>query len=972
MVQRGVVPQQHQLKRQAVMATDTALKCTLFNARSLMNKLSALHTLLDTHSYDCIFITESWLYPEVPNGLLDPKHEYSVFRNDRSKHRGGGVCVFIASGLNCHEITLSSSEHFDNEAIDLMMFDVAGKMNKCRFVLVYRRPVDGAIGNAAAAKLCDIMGRHLNRDGPTIILGDTNCPGIDWSYGCPPSSNVELCIYDFCQSNGFSQCVREATRGPNTLDVVCINEPILLSSISVQPPFVDSDHDSVDFQLLFNSETSDENGGTKFKRYLWSQGNYDAMAEYLNDVNWPDLFTVNFTPDEIWKAFCDHLDAAIDLFVPAVEVQSRPRIKARQYPRHIRRLLARKLTVWRAYKSNRSDSRLKERYEQITADCCNAIRKHEMYIENKVINTANIGTFYKHVNKRLSSRSNVAALVTSSGEVAQTDMDKAEVLNNFFSSVCTDDDGQQPTFTPVATVDDGINTVRFDAARLLAAAHRIKTKSATSSGPDGYPVILLKNTIGALAQPLAQMYNSFMSVGKMPSSWKYATVTPIYKKGPSSDPGNYRPVSQTSVFAKLMERIMVSDITDYLLRKKIITKHQHGFITRKSTSTNLLETLSDWTIAVDNKLTQTVIYVDFSKAFDSVCHAKLKTKLTGCGINGDLLNIIADFLTDRQQRTRVGQKLSNSCFLRSGIVQGSCLGPVLFLIFINDLVKIFDPEVTPKLYADDVKIYTTIQSNVDNNRLQQNINRMAQWANTWQLSISIKKCQAMHITRKRDQSALESTFCIDTNPLPTADVVRDLGVEVDPELKFSTHISHIVRKALTRSYLLRRCFVSRDTATLVRAFKVYVRPIVEYCSVVWSPHLIKDIAMLESVQRKFTKRLPGLWNVEYTQRLKRLGLERLDVRRLRIDLVMAYKILFGHVMVDSTQFFTLSHNTITRGHNYKLYAPAISSDTRKYFFSNRIVQIWNELPVQTDFSTLKRFKNSISKVDLTKYCADLQ
>ena len=116
-----------------------------------------------------------------------------------------------------------------------------------------------------------------------------------------------------------------------------------------------------------------------------------------------------------------------------------------------------------------------------------------------------------------------------------------------------------------------------------------------------------------------------------------------------------------------MERIIVSDITDYLLRKKIIAKHQHGFIARKSTSTNLLEMLSDWRIAVDNKLTQTVIYVYFSKAFDSVCNAKLKTKLTGCGINGDLLNVIADFLTDRQQRTRVGQKLSNSCFLRSGI-----------------------------------------------------------------------------------------------------------------------------------------------------------------------------------------------------------------------------------------------------------------------------------------------------------------
>ena len=212
---------------------------------------------------------------------------------------------------------------------------------------------------------------------------------------------------------------------------------------------------------------------------------------------------------------------------------------------------------------------------------------------------------------------------------------------------------------------------------------------------------------------------------------------------------------------------------------------------------------------------------------------------------------------------------------------------------------------------------------------------------------------------------------INTEPLPSTDLASDLGVEVDSDLKFSTHINHIARKASTRCYLLRRCFTSRDTATLVRAFAVYVRPIVEYCSVVWSPHLIKDIELLESVQRRFTKRLPGLWNVEYTQRLKAVGLERLDVRRVRFDLIMAYKIIFGLVRVDSSQFFTPSHNTATRGHSYKLYAPAVATDLRKYFFANRVVSVWNDLPTNTDFGSLSRFKNYISKLDLTKYCIEL-
>lgn len=162
--------------------------------------------------------------------------------------------------------------------------------------------------------------------------------------------------------------------------------------------------------------------------------------------------------------------------------------------------------------------------------------------------------------------------------------------------------------------------------------------------------------------------------------------------------------------------------------------------------------------------------------------------------------------------------------------------------------------------------------------------------------------------------------------------MSDLGVSVDGELKFSAHINQMTRKAHTRSKLLMKTFVSRDTSMLVKAFKVYVRPILEYASTVWSPHLVQDIESIESVQRRFTKRLPGQWNVPYTERLKAVGLERLDVRRLQQDLIMTYKILFGLTCLDRSQFFNLSPHTSTRGHDYKLFMPNVASDTRKYFF----------------------------------------
>lgn len=955
------------------------LRCKLFNARSIMNKkLPDWHNVLYCGDYNCIFVTESWLYPAVPNGLLDPKNQYTILRNDRSIHKGGGVCVFVSNELRLHELSLVESEHFADEEVDVAIFDIISKSSKCRFILVYRRPKHGAIGGNAARQLCKIMGRHLNCSGPVFILGDLNCPSIDWNFSRPPSSSAELPIYEFCLSNGFTQCVDEATRGNHTLDVVCTNEPFRISNISVQPPFVDSDHDSVEFQVLLYGEvnvTDTDNkcgGGDTAKHYLWSQGDYDALSEYLNSIDWQQMLVANLTPDTIWSAFCEILDSAVDMFVPSINVTATgKKFKPRHYPKHIRNLLARKLAVWKTYKTNRSDAQLKSKYNKLQSDCSDAIRKFEMCKENKVINSGNIGDFYKYVNKRMSSRSAVGALMMPGGDVAQNDADKANVLNDHFGAVCTHDDGSDPKLASPSTPGQGINSVQFDSSKLLSAVRRIKTKSSTSCGPDGYPVILLRSTAGVLAQPLSDIFTSFMSVGKLPSVWKTATVTPIYKKGPSADPSNYRPVSQTSIFCKLLERVLVADVTTYMKNRGFITKHQHGFINGRSTTTNLLESLSDWTFAIDNKTTQTVIYVDFSKAFDSVSHPKLITKLQGYGIQGDLLHLITDFLTGRTQRTRVGRCLSNSINITSGVVQGSCLGPLLFLIFINDLAGIFDSTIKPKLYADDLKLYATVESSLDSDRLQRNIDRMVEWSDYWQLSISIKKCQVLQVGSSR-HNAFAPTYSIGPNVLPNCDTVTDLGVTVDHELKFSPHINLMVRKALTRSNLLMKCFLSRDRSTLVRAFVVYIRPMLEYCSCIWSPHLTKDIEAIESVQRRYTKRLSCLRHVSYEDRLETVGLERLDVRRLRADLIMTYKIVFGLTCLQFADFFEVSPSRITRGHAFKLFVSGASyADARKYFFSVRITKIWNDLPINTDFSTLCHFKHSILNIDLKKYCMSL-
>ena len=154
--------------------------------------------------------------------------------------------------------------------------------------------------------------------------------------------------------------------------------------------------------------------------------------------------------------------------------------------------------------------------------------------------------------------------------------------------------------------------------------------------------------------------------------------------------------------------MITAELSEYLLSKGLITRHQHGFLVKHSTTTNLLQSLNDWTLVVENRHSQTIVYVDFARAFDTVSHDRLQLKLQAYGVSGQLLSLILNFLRDRTQVTKVGCHISQSVSLTSGVVQGSCLGPLLFLIYINDLVAVFNANVTPKLYADDLKLYASL------------------------------------------------------------------------------------------------------------------------------------------------------------------------------------------------------------------------------------------------------------------------
>ena len=464
-------------------------------------------------------------------------------------------------------------------------------------------------------------------------------------------------LCDCSMSSSLMQCVNEPTREDHILDVVLTNEPSIVTRISTDLPFSTSDHNTVEFDLFFKA-TSRTDMSQTVRKYLWKKADYNALNSYLYNYRWDQLFSVNFTADNIWNAFTEVLNYAISLFVPSVEtrINGLSRKQFKRYPSLIRQLASRKQCLWRRLRQNPSNADLRSTYKTVAIQYKRAVCDYEIRIEKSVIDSKNTGSFYKYVNSKTTTQGNINILIDDNGTIISDNDGKAELLNSYFGSIIS---GAAPNTARPSNISKrvpnhtSIDSIDFTPTKLIATSKKIKAKKTTD--PDGYSNILLKQVIPSLAYPLSLMYNSFLSISQIPAAWKRAIITPIHKKGPTSNPANYRPISLTSVFSKLMERVVVTDLLTYLRENNLITKHQHGFMNRRSTLTNLLESVNDWTLSLAHKATTSIVYIDFTKAFDLVSHTKLMQKIETYGIQGHLLKWINSFLTNRFQCTKIGQ-----------------------------------------------------------------------------------------------------------------------------------------------------------------------------------------------------------------------------------------------------------------------------------------------------------------------------
>ena len=815
-------------------------------------------------------------------------------------------------------------------------------------------------------------------------MGDFNLPGISWENNHPnlktkEPSKPESLLLSFMENHLLCQYVTQPTRLRNTLDLFLTNNPNLVLCTSAEKTDM-SDHNIVTIKTTYNIKT--DNAVKRppipeqtFRSLNLHKADFDQINTHMETINWDELKAI-CSPEEFPELLRLTILQVCMIYAPTKPQQPS---KENSFTRKRRSLRRRKRTVKAqvnalSNKNPNSQKEVKLRAElhDLNVKIKESISRQRDEKEKKAIATIleNPRFFFSYSKQFAKRKSTVGPLLNENGDLEHDPEPMSNLLQSQYSSVFSDPNSNKkkaPNIKP--NLESIISDINITTKHVEKAIDEISADSSCSE--HDIPALILKKCKENLSTPILLLWQESFQKGYIAKQFKNQIITPVHKKGSKAEPANYRPIALTSHVIKVFERIVRNQLVAHLEENNLLCKNQHGFRKHRSCLTQLLKHID--TILknqLDNQDTD-VIYLDFAKAFDKVDHQILLQKLHAYGIRGKLLTWLNAYLTNRWQSVVINGTHSQPAKVISGVPQGTVLGPILFIIYLNDLESCIKHSVISS-FADDTRLKRAINSTEDTTLLQSDLNNSIKWSEENNMQLHQSKFELIAHSTTRNNLMHELPFACEFTEYQTADgsvispqhAVRDLGVTITPDISWSTHIMNITEDAKKMTSWILSVFLDRSAETMLPLYKTLVRSRAEYCSPLWNPAKIEDIKLVESIQRAFTSRIKEVRHLSYWERLAALKLMSLQRRRERYVIIQVYKTLNNLAPNDLGLEF---YHTARRGLCCKvppLVKHATQKQQKKYDESFRVTgaKLWNLIPPAIRQKTsLDSFKAALTK-----------
>lgn len=936
------------------------------NIRSLgadfMSRFGELELRVKNKHFDVIALSE---VGDISSKL--DKFELEEYSTEFYSPNNRGIIVYVHSSIYCKK----RADLLDGTN-SYVWFDIKNNHSVLTFGAYYRSP----------SQLPDERRTFFNEfkdtvskakqsvDSSLLVVGDFNSKH---SYWCPsdttstPGRELKSILDDIYLEQVLKEPTRYVETTSSCIDIAITDSPGLVSNYDILPPIGGSDHCAIHLSLdiATHHDITSPKGVWKYDKC-----NLANLKRDIESTEWNDLLLTQ-NVDSLVSEITDKIFEIMQRNIPRKMWSPKPSDKPWMNG-HIKAALNKRNSLYRKFKTTKLVY-FYDSYKDEVARVNELIKNAKLNFNDKSINDVenlpSTGKQYWKLIKRLLGNkfsSDVPVLIDSDGNtLCNTSLEKSNLFLKIFSN-------KYHLNNPVNILPNFRNRCNQNVVLRHTSVEEIKNLIAKlevekANGPDGITNKMLKLIGPEISHILSPMFNRIIDSGHFPSIWKHGIISVVHKKDKKSDPNNYRPITLLSVISKLFERLIYNSIYNHLKTHELIYKKQSGFLPGHSTTDQLLTITSSIFDNFEKGYNVRAIFLDITAAFDSVPHNLLLHKIKSYGLRGNVHKLVESYLSKRRIKVKVNNTLSkesNENFINSGVPQGSILGPLLFLLYINDLPE--NLVCDTYLYADDASIFAPIDPDNPqdgNSILKNDLDTLSDWADTWGLAFKPSKCRDLIFAKRGYPTYRNMTFA--NFEIPRVNCHKHLGFYLDSNLNFNEHVINLIENINKKLNPLRALSYNMKSCHLNRIYTHFIKPHYDYCDIIYHCAQRSSLTKLEQTQYKAALLVSGCIHGSSKDKVfSILNWKPIIDRRIERQKIFMFKVenkqkpcyvlsIFNSFRTDQIR---LNRNTLP----YSIEAHTSTKIRNSPTYS--LISTWNDLNYNMrSINSLSRFKSKICK-----------